>query len=130
MKSFFKFVPAALALMALASCSENDLLGESNVVEKVKGGLTVEVEQLGGDVTRQGNATYNGQYIVASRTMRSNNNTTTKLTMYDEYKFKADEKVYWCQHKLVPTSLLLSMLSSPPIRLTMQAGLLKAPRRY
>ena len=93
MKSFFKFVPAALALMALASCSENDLLGESNVVEKVKGGLTVEVEQLGGDVTRQGNATYNGHAVVWQENDQINV-YDNKLTMYDEYKFKADQKKF------------------------------------
>lgn len=56
MKSFIKFVPAALALVALASCSNDDLFGNGNSQE-VKGALTVNVAPLndGEAVTRAAN---------------------------------------------------------------------------
>lgn len=89
MQKFFKFVPAALALVALASCSEADLFNESTTVEKVKDGLTVQVEELTGDVTRQANATYNGHAVIWQEGDQINV-YDNKLTMYDEYQYDAD----------------------------------------
>lgn len=52
MKGFFKFTTAALALVALASCSNDDFLGgDNNIAQNEKGALTVEVEELIDNVT-------------------------------------------------------------------------------
>lgn len=53
MKSILKFIPAALALVTLASCSSDDLFGDSNK-ESYKKALTAEITQLDDDYTRAG----------------------------------------------------------------------------
>lgn len=53
MKSIMKFIPAALALLTFASCSSDDLFGDSNKVSYKKA-LTAEITQLDDDYTRAG----------------------------------------------------------------------------
>lgn len=94
MKKFFKLIPAALAVVALASCSNDELFGEkAEVVQKVKDGLTVQVEDLDGASTRQANAAFNGHGVVWEEGDQINV-YDNKLTMYDEYKFVKDEKKF------------------------------------
>lgn len=94
MKKIFKLIPAALAVVALASCSNDELFGEkAEVVQKVKDGLTVQVEDLNGASTRQANATYNKHSVVWEEGDQINV-YDNKLTLYDEYKFVENEKKF------------------------------------
>ena len=88
MKKIFKFMPVALAAFALASCSSDDLFGDAAKQQKVKDGLTVNVETLmdeGSSITRQGNvATGNGVVWEVGDLINVYDN---KLAIYDEYAF-------------------------------------------
>lgn len=88
MKKIFKLMPVALAAFALASCSSDDLFSDGAKQQKVKDGLTVNVETLmdeGSSVTRQGNvATGNGVVWEVGDLINVYDN---KLAIYDEYAF-------------------------------------------
>ena len=88
MKKFFKLMPVALAAFALASCSSDDLFSDGAKQQKVKDGLTVNVETLmdeGSSITRQGNvATGNGVVWEVGDLI---NVYDDKLAIYDEYAF-------------------------------------------
>ena len=90
MKKFFKIVPAAVALLALASCSNDELFGENAKQEKVKDGLTVNVEALldeGTTMTRQGNVAAGNGVVWQNGDLI--NVYDEKLAVYDEYEFNA-----------------------------------------
>lgn len=88
MKKIFKLMPVALAAFALASCSSDDLFSDGAKQQKVKDGLTVNVETLmdeGSSITRQGNvATGNGVVWEVGDLI---NVYDDKLAIYDEYAF-------------------------------------------
>jgi len=95
MKGIIKLIPAALALVALASCSNNDLFGEMTTTtqEKVKGGLTVSVEGFDNQAgTRQANLAANKNKVVWQNGDLINV-YDEDLTKYDVYKFKDDKFV-------------------------------------
>lgn len=81
-------MPVALAAFALASCSSDDLFSDGAKQQKVKDGLTVNVETLmdeGSSITRQGNvATGNGVVWEVGDLI---NVYDDKLAIYDEYAF-------------------------------------------
>jgi hypothetical protein len=88
MKKIFKFVPVALAAFALASCSSDDLFGDAAKEQKVKGGLTVNVEALmdeGTTITRQGNVAAGNAVVWEDGDLI--NVYDNKLAIYDEYAF-------------------------------------------
>ena len=85
MKGIFKLFPVAAAMLALASCSNDEQFGESQTIEKVNGGLTVSVEGFGG-TTRQANVA-NGNSVVWQNGDLINV-YDNDLTKYDEYSFE------------------------------------------
>lgn len=88
MKKIFKFMPVALAAFALASCSSDELFGDAAKQQKVKDGLTVNVETLTEDgraMTRQGNVA-TGNAVVWELGDKINV-YDDKLAIYDEYAF-------------------------------------------
>ena len=87
MKSFIKFVPAALALVALASCSNDDLFGNGNSQE-VKGALTVNVAPLN-----------DGEAVTRAASIPALNNDIDwqngdQINVYDEDLSRFDEYSY------------------------------------
>lgn len=85
----FKFIPAALALVAFASCSSDDLLGEKAPEQEMKtvGNINIAPLVEDGDITRQGN-TPGGTLPVwqAGDVLRT---YEAKPTTYDKYAYNA-----------------------------------------
>lgn len=83
-----KLIPAALALLTLASCSNDELLGDSKApVQVVKDGLTVAVDDInfdGASTTRQGNTAAGAIIWEIGDQINVYDN---QLQMYDEYAF-------------------------------------------
>ena len=90
MKSIFKLTTAALALVAFASCSNDDLFGTSSDIQSNENGIRVEVEDLVDHVTTRaafapsvGNTPFfqdKDYLMVFDETM----------TKFDLYNFKTD----------------------------------------
>ena len=85
----FKFIPAALALVAFASCSSDDLLGEKAPEQEMKtvGNINIAPLVEDGDITRQGN-TPGSTFPVwqAGDVLRT---YEAKPTTYDKYAYNA-----------------------------------------
>lgn len=85
----FKFIPAALALVAFASCSSDDLLGEKAPEQEMKTVGNIHIAPLveDGDITRQGN-TPGSTFPVwqAGDVLRT---YEAKPTTYDKYAYNA-----------------------------------------
>ena len=83
-----KLIPAALAILTLASCSNDELFGDAKApAQQVKDGLTVSVDAIeidGASGTRQGN-TAAGAIVWEDGDQI--NVYDDKLQMYDEYAF-------------------------------------------
>ena len=89
-----KFIPVALAVLALASCSGDDLFNDGKApVQKVKDGLTVTVDEItfdGAVATRQGNTASGG---VVWENGDQINVYDDKLQLFDEYAFATNKFV-------------------------------------
>jgi hypothetical protein len=90
-----KLIPVAVALLTLASCSNDELFGEGQApTQKVKDGLTVAVDDIAFDgaavATRQGNTAAGG---VVWQNGDQINVYDGKLQLFDEYAFKTNKFV-------------------------------------
>ena len=89
-----KFIPVALAVLTLASCSGDDLFNDGKApVQKVKDGLTVTVDEItfdGAVATRQGNTASGG---VVWENGDQINVYDDKLQLFDEYAFATNKFV-------------------------------------
>lgn len=93
MKRIFKFIPAALAVVALSSCSNDDLFGSAEGNLSQKNTLKVTVQQINdGDITRAANlgdgngmVWQDGDQITVYDDM---------LFIYDPYKYNATAKAF------------------------------------
>ena len=92
MKGIFKLTTAALALVAFASCSNNDLFGEAQQVQQqAKGDILVEVEELEDAVTTRTRAAYTPDGKTGILNWNTGDNikvTDGTLVKYDAYTFE------------------------------------------
>ena len=93
MKRIFKFIPAALAVVALSSCSNDDLFGSREGNLSQKNTLKVTVQQINdGDITRAANFG-DGNGMV----WQDDDQITVyddQLFIYDPYKYNATAKAF------------------------------------
>lgn len=93
MKRIFKFIPAALAVVALSSCSNDDLFGSAEGNLSQKNTLKVTVQQINdGDITRAANFG-DGNGMV----WQDGDQITVyddQLFIYDPYKYNATAKAF------------------------------------